>query len=125
MLSFKTYTIVQENKDTINSFVSGCKDHLQLQNDPQINLLDEIEDGMTTGSFNPNTNEIKVLSGPRALVDVLRSIAHELVHQQQLEQGRLHAASGDDGSPEENEARSLAGLLMRKFEKGNKHIYSQ
>ena len=59
MLSFKSFTLVQENKDTITSFVGGCRDHLQLQNEPQINLLDELEDGMTTGSFNPNTKEIK------------------------------------------------------------------
>tara|TARA_R110000824_G_scaffold116539_1_gene268058 strand:+ start:69 stop:446 length:378 start_codon:yes stop_codon:yes gene_type:complete len=125
VLSFKTYTIVQEHSDTIKSFVSGCSNHLDLQDEPQINLVDEPEGGMTTGSFNPNTREIKVLAGPRALVDILRSIAHELVHQQQLQHGKLHDDSGKDGSPEENEAHSVAGLLMRKFEKENKHIYSQ
>ena len=68
---------------------------------------------------------IKVVSGPRALVDILRSIAHELVHAKQDQEMRLMPGSGEDGSPIENEAHALAGLIMRKFEKDNKHIYEQ
>jgi hypothetical protein len=32
-------------------------------------------------------------------------------------QGRLKPNSGNDGSPEENEANSTAGVVMRKFTK--------
>lgn len=78
---------------------------------------------MTTGCFNPNNREIKILSKSRALVDILRSLAHELVHAKQHEEGRLDSLSGEDGSPIENEANSVAGILMRKFQRENRDIY--
>ena len=69
------------------------------------------------------TREIKVLTKGRALVDILRSIAHELVHAKQHEEGRLEPGSGDYGSPIENEANSIAGIIMRKFQRENRDIY--
>ena len=40
-------------------------------------------------SYNLNDNSVRVYSKNRALADVLRSIAHELVHHKQLEDGRI------------------------------------
>jgi hypothetical protein len=36
---------------------------------------------------------------------------------------RLTSTSGEDGSPDENEANSLAGVIMRKFGRDNPQIY--
>ena len=123
MNSFKSYTILFEGKETIDKFIKFCKHSLNMQSPCEISFVDEPEDDMTTGCFNPMTREIKVLSGKRALVDILRSLAHELVHARQHEQGRLNPGAGDDGSPIENEANSLAGVIMRKFQRHNRDIY--
>lgn len=50
-------------------------------------------------------------------VDVLRTVAHELVHFRQDLRGQLNDQSGATGSPEENEAHEVAGVIMRHFNK--------
>jgi hypothetical protein len=59
------------------------------------------------------------------LVDVLRSIAHELVHHLQNQRGELDGTKneGGDGSPWENEANAKAGELIRIFGRQNPEIY--
>lgn len=125
MNSFKNFTILYEEKDTIDKFVKFCKQGLNIQSPCDISFVDEPDDNMTTGCFSPLTREIKIMSGGRAMVDILRSIAHELVHAKQHEDGRLDMDSGKDGSPIENEANSLAGIIMRKFQRNNRDIYDR
>lgn len=125
MNSFKNYVFLHEGKDTLDKFIKYCKHSLNLQTPCEIGFVDKPEQDMTTGSFNPMTREIKVMSGGRALVDILRSLAHELVHAKQHEQGRLKPGCGDDGSPIENEANSLAGVIMRKFQRAHRDIYEK
>jgi len=123
--TFNDYSTIIEHQETVDRFVNFCNKFLDLKNDCSLSLLDKPEEGMTTGCYNPVDKSIKVVSGPRALVDILRSIAHELVHAKQDQEMRHMPGSGEDGSPIENEAHALAGLIMRKFEKDNKHIYEQ
>jgi len=54
-----------------------------------------------------------VVKGQRHPIDVLRTLAHELVHHKQREAGQ--ELNGEDGSNTENEANAKAGELMRKF----------
>lgn len=49
--------------------------------------------------------------------DILRTIAHELVHYKQDTEHQLDDQSGTTGSPEENEANAVAGIVMRNFNK--------
>jgi Zn-dependent peptidase ImmA (M78 family) len=49
--------------------------------------------------------------------DILRTIAHELTHYRQDTQHQLDDTSGETGSPEENEANAMAGVIMRHFNK--------
>ncbi len=49
--------------------------------------------------------------------DILRTVAHELVHYKQDRLGQLNDMSGETGSPEENQANELAGVIMRYFNK--------
>jgi Zn-dependent peptidase ImmA (M78 family) len=57
------------------------------------------------------------------MADILRTLAHELVHHMQNLDDRLTDNSGDDGSPEENEANALAAVIMRQYGRENSHIY--
>jgi len=50
-------------------------------------------------------------------VDILRTIAHELVHYKQDTNHELNDESGRTGSPEENQAHQVAGVVMRYFNK--------
>jgi len=50
-------------------------------------------------------------------VDILRTVAHELVHFRQDLRGELNDQSGVTGSPEENQAHEIAGVIMRNFNK--------
>jgi Zn-dependent peptidase ImmA (M78 family) len=50
--------------------------------------------------------------------DILRTVAHELVHFKQDLDGNLKDPnSGATGSPQENEANAVAGIIMRNFNK--------
>jgi hypothetical protein len=69
------------------------------------------------GSFNPARGTIELAVGGRHPVDICRTLAHELVHRKQAENNQLNHDSGQTGSPEENQANSMAGILMRKFNK--------
>ena len=123
MNNFKNFVILYEKRDTIDSFIKFCKHGLNIQTPCDISFVDQPDKDMTTGCFSPMTREIKVMTGGRALVDILRSIAHELVHAKQHEDGKLKPGSGEDGTPIENEANSLAGVIMRKFQRKNRDIY--
>jgi Zn-dependent peptidase ImmA (M78 family) len=57
------------------------------------------------------------------MADLLRTLAHELVHRKQDEDGRIDHNSGETGSEIENEANAQAGVLLRKFGKQNEEIY--
>ena len=48
-------------------------------------------------------------------LDIVRTLAHELTHFKQDLEGKINDKSGDTGSPEENEAHEVAGIILRKF----------
>ena len=73
--------------------------------------------------YNPNTKAIILVISNRNLADILRSLAHEMVHHLQNIENRLNNKSGETGSEEENEANSKAGVLMRNYGKINPKIF--
>jgi len=73
--------------------------------------------------YDPNNKSLKVSYKNRNLADVLRSIAHEIVHYKQDLLGILHEKSGITGSKHENQANSLAGILMRNWAKKDPTIF--
>jgi hypothetical protein len=71
----------------------------------------------TFGMYNARKNTLYVALSSRHPVDILRTIAHELVHYKQDTEHQLNIHSGDTGSPEENQAHQMAGVVMRHFNK--------
>jgi len=101
-------------------FVNHCKDKLELPNIPTITLVDRIG-GKTFGQYDTVKKDIAVQLADRHIVDVLRTLAHELVHHKQR---HLHSnLDGSDGSDHENQANALAGKLMRQFGKKYPKLY--
>ena len=74
-------------------------------------------DQPTFGRFDPDNNELTVALANRHPNDILRTVAHELVHYKQGLEHKLDDFSGETGSDEENEAHAVAGVIMRYFNK--------
>lgn len=93
---------------------------LDLKSLPKIVLTDEIINAGGQPSFGMyinNKNILYVALTHRNLIDILRTMAHELCHYKQDVEGRLKPDSGRTGSPEENEAHAMAGIILRNFTK--------
>jgi hypothetical protein len=103
--------------DALRDFLPIAIEHLKLDHIPKIKLVKEIHDTHvpTFGRFVNDDKVIYVVVNKRNPVDVLRTLAHELVHYQQGEEHRLDQDSGNTGSPIEDEANAEGGVIMRLF----------
>jgi len=115
------------DKDTLNSFLKFAIKELGLKQLPsKITLSKNVKKARerhTFGTFNSENKSIWLYTNNRNTADVLRTLAHELVHRKQEEDGRLKPDSGETGSEIENEANAQAGVLLRKFGEKNPMIY--
>jgi len=121
----KRDTLLPLEESTISDFVDFTKDELSLDDDFGVELEDDSDELETLASYDIEDNKVKVLSKNRALPDIIRSIAHELVHHKQNQEGELTGDEdeGADGSPQENEANARAGKIVRRFGKRYPEIY--
>ncbi len=71
----------------------------------------------TFGSYVNGEHVLFVALANRHPNDILRTVAHELTHYRQDTENKLSADSGNTGSPIENEANAMAGIVMRNFNK--------
>ena len=115
-----------QKKSQIAEFVKFAVNELKIKNIPTVKFsydTNESRERSTFGYFDPNANHIWVYIKNRNTADILRTLAHELVHHKQGEDNRIEQGSGETGSEIENEANAQAGVLLRKFGKENKGIY--
>lgn len=114
-------------KEKISEFVKFVKSELDLKKFPVVILQNGRGDLKTTASYNHSreTKVIRVNVKNRALVDILRSIAHEMVHHKQFEQGRLEVKPPDIGGEIEDEANAKAGQYIKMFSKMDETIYDE
>ena len=109
----------------VNEFVNYCMEYLSVDR-PKLKLInskDYAYENRSLGGYSPSEKKIMVVVHNRNMADILRTVAHEMVHHMQNLDKRLTPTSGEDGSPDENEANSLAGVIMRKFGRDNPQIY--
>ena len=73
---------------------------------------------MTTGVRYPNGN-LFVLASNRLLIDILRTLSHEWVHEFQHQKMGLkdNQKIQNIGGPEENMASALSSVFLKKFQK--------
>jgi hypothetical protein len=108
--------VVNEFKD----FFDVCREILKIDQFPPFRW---VGDGShhkkhhSFGSFQMDTNEITVEISNRHPIDIMRTLAHELVHYKQKLDGRINPDSGETGSEIENEANAVAGVIMREFDR--------
>jgi len=118
-----------ERKDTLNHFVEYCVKELKLKETPMVHFADEnfAEEKRALGAYDPESKTIIIATHNRLLADIMRTLAHELVHRKQDELGLLKnpMEAGKTGSPIENQANAVAGIIMRNYGKTNKNIYQE
>lgn len=109
----------------LSDFVNFSKEYLGITDDVKVQLAFERTPELKTTAYYNTDGFLVVYVKNRAIIDVCRSIAHELVHHKQNLEGRLvdTAKDGEDGSPIENEANSVAGIIIRKYGKLHPEIY--
>jgi Zn-dependent peptidase ImmA (M78 family) len=116
----------KENK--LSEFVKFVKKELDIKNMPEI-LVKATRDGLKTTAnydYRQENKVVKVYGKNRALVDVMRSIAHELVHHKQFEDGRLDGPKPPDiGGEIEDEANAKAGQFIKMFSRLDETIYDE
>lgn len=110
--------MTDEKIQLLKEFVSFTCDKLKIE-EPVTVVIRKGKDEYisTTASYLPYENENHVKAGGRAIVDICRSIGHELTHNRQRELGIFNA--GDNvqniGGKIEDEANSIAGILIKDF----------
>jgi hypothetical protein len=120
--------LTEDQKDKLKDFVIFAKNHLGLKSAPKVVLQNGKKDLRTTANYDYSNPEkvIKINAKNRMIVDVMRSIAHEMVHHRQFEQGRLDGAKPPDiGGEIEDEANAVAGQIIKLYAQEDKTIYDE
>lgn len=110
-------------RDLIEEFVGFCKEYLKITSPIKINLVSKRgPDFGTLAYYMIGESTSFVYCRNRALIDSLRSLAHELTHNQQDLNGVItqdQVSEENDGVDIENDANAQAGVIIRMF--GRKH----
>lgn len=118
----------QSPGDVLANFLKFVCAELGLKQLPNIEFIADLKhsdtEHPTFGYFDTETDQIKIGVSGRHPLDIMRTLAHELVHYRQRLSRQLDSASGDTGSAAENQANSQAGVLMRKFADQNPDYFA-
>lgn len=108
-----------EMDDLVDNFSQFVCTKLGISSKPIIKR--EVDNDRSFGGYQPGSKTIHLVTKNRHPMDVFRTLAHELVHHKQNEEGRITDAAkeGQTGSPIEDEANSMAGRIMRWWAKAN------
>jgi len=110
----------------VEKFVDWAAKKLNLQTTPKIELSMDTEEAQTnhhTGSHTDGDNSVWVYAKNRNLVDILRTVFHEVVHVRQGELNMIKPGSSYPGSPIEVMADCLAGKYIKIYGEKNHHIF--
>jgi len=110
----------QEQLEVISSFIKFLQSQLPLSSDVEVNLTSNQSTTGTTGVRMPGS-KMFILAKGRMLIDILRTISHEWVHEYQYQKMGLNDKQKiqDIGGPEENMSNVLSGIFIKKFDKQN------
>ena len=108
------------DEDILKDFIKFCVAELKIKSMPTIKLRKDPQWSVRNKTFGRYINDqhlLEVAWGHRHIMDVLRTVAHELTHRHQHERDgqRMGPDAGETGSPYENEANARAGILMRDY----------
>lgn len=110
----------------VKKFIDWTSKKLHLENTPKIEFSydsDEAQEGHHTGRHSPDTGEVWVYVANRNMVDILRTVFHELTHVRQGELGMIKPGDSYPGSPIEAEADMMAGKYLKIWGKMHPEIF--
>jgi hypothetical protein len=110
------------DEEILKDFVKFCVAELKIESMPTVKLRRDPQWSVVNRTFGRYINDahlLEVAFGQRHIMDVLRTVAHELTHAHQHERETVPSDAGETGSPYENEANARAGVLMRDY--GQQH----
>ena len=117
-----------EKTGILKDFVTRTIQRLKLENPPRVMFHKNstwAEQNRSFGQFDPETNTLHVSLPDRHVMDIMRTIAHELTHAKQNEQHDLPDTAGETGSTWENSANAMAGIIMRDMAQDNPGLFEQ
>jgi hypothetical protein len=119
-------------KDTfsiLHEFVRFAAEHLDLDTLPKFDFVFDSNSSVERKSFGgymPGIKHITITVKNRHIMDVCRTLAHELVHyKQDLDNQLDDEDAGTTGSPQENEANAEAAVIMRNWGKRHPELFAQ
>lgn len=108
----------------LEKFVQWSKKVLHIKGNPKFHFSRDTEQAQTGHHTGLHAgNDIWVYIENRNLVDIFRTVFHELVHQRQHELGMIKDGDSYPGSPIEAMADMLAGKYIKVYGKQNNKIF--
>jgi hypothetical protein len=110
--------VAPSDEQILKDFIEFCVAKLKIESMPTVKLRRDPQWSVvnrTFGRYINDTHLLEVAFGQRHIMDVLRTVAHELTHKHQHEREAVPNDAGETGSPYENEANARAGVLMRDY----------
>lgn len=115
-----------DNLPVMQEFIRWTVDKINLETMPKFEWSYDTEDAQQnhhTGRHTEGDNDVWVYVKNRNLVDIMRTVFHELVHCRQSELGMIQPGDSYPGSPIEMEADMMAGKYMKVFGKMHPEIF--
>ena len=115
-----------ELQSEVDKFCDWACQQLHVKNKPHIELSMDTEEAQTnhhTGGHQMGDDKIWVYVNNRNLVDILRTVFHELVHVRQGELNMIEPGDSYPGSPIEAMADMLAGKYIKIYGEKNHNIF--
>jgi hypothetical protein len=121
-----------QKRDTykiLKDFVGFAAEHLELDTLPKFDFVFDSHSSVERKSFGgymPGVKHITITVKNRHIMDVCRTLAHELVHfKQDLNDELDDDGAGATGSPQENEANAQAAVIMRNWGKRHPELFAE
>ncbi len=111
---------------TMRKFIAWATKKLNLKTKPEIEFsynTEEAQQGHHTGRHTEGENKVWVYAKNRNMVDIMRTVFHELVHVRQSELDMIQPGDSYPGSPIEAEADMIAGKYIKIFGKAHPQIF--
>ena len=119
-------------KDTYKillDFIKFAAEDLELDSLPKFDFRFNTKRSLehkSFGGYAPGEKHITITVVNRHIMDVCRTLAHELVHYSQDLKSELEDDdAGSTGSPQENEANARAAVIMRNWGKKHPNLFDQ
>jgi hypothetical protein len=119
---------VESQQETIERFARSCADFLGMERTPTIKLRRDPQWSSINHTFGRYSadpdHRIELATSGRHIIDILRTLAHEMTHARQNEVTGLPDDAGETGSEYEDQANAMAGRIMRHWAESEPQMFA-